>query len=84
MKVAYHPNFIKQFKKLSSVLQIEVKEKIEIFEENYLHHSLKTHKLHGRFKKDYAFSVNYSYRIIFRIFKDEALFLEIGTHDMYR
>ncbi len=84
IKVAYHPSFIRQFKKLPLNLQLEIKGKIELFEQDPYNSSLKTHKLHGRLKDDYSFSVNYSYRIIFRLPRDEALFLEIGTHDMYK
>jgi len=82
--VAYHPSFIRQFKKLPLDLQQEAKEKIEIFKQEPYHPSLKTHKLNGRMKEQQAFSVNYSWRIIFEIDKNEALFLEIGTHELYK
>jgi mRNA-degrading endonuclease YafQ of YafQ-DinJ toxin-antitoxin module len=84
MKVAYHHNFIKQLKKLHLDLREEVLRKIEIFEENHMHISLKTHRLQGKMKNLYSFSVNYRYRIVFEINSDEALFLEIGTHDLYK
>lgn len=84
MKIAYHPSFIRQFKKLPLDLQVEIKEKIEIFRQEPYHPSLKTHKLHGRLREYHSFSVNYAYRIIFRLPNDEALFLEVGTHDLYK
>ncbi len=84
MKIAYYPSFLRQLKKLPFDLQEEVFEKIDLFEENYRHPSLKTHKLKGKMNYLYAFSVNYSYRIIFEIHNDEALLLEIGTHELYK
>lgn len=84
MKVVYHPNFIRQYKKFPINLKIEIKEKIKIFIENSTNPSLKTHKLHGKMKHLYSFSINYHWRIVFEIENDEAFFLEIGTHDMYK
>jgi mRNA-degrading endonuclease YafQ of YafQ-DinJ toxin-antitoxin module len=52
--------------------------------------SLKSHKLKGKLKDSYACSINYNYRIIFKIFLNfniegtnrNIIFLEtIGTHD---
>lgn len=84
MKIAYHHIFMKQLKKLHLDLQEEIFKKIEIFEENHMHISLKTHKLQGKMKNLYSFSVNYQYRIVFEINSNEAFFLEVGTHDLYK
>jgi addiction module RelE/StbE family toxin len=85
MKIGYHPNFIRQFNKLSPSLQEEVLLKIEKFEKNPKDASLKNHKLHGKMSKQRAFSINYSHRIVFRIHnKKEFQFLEIGDHDIYK
>jgi addiction module RelE/StbE family toxin len=84
MKVAYQKTFFRQLRKLPKELQEEVYEKIELFENDHNSPILKTHKLHGKMKRFWAFSINYSYRIVFEIQKDEALFLEIGNHDIYK
>ncbi len=84
MKISYHPQFVRQFKGLTADLQEEALEKIELFEKNHKNPILKTHKLHGRLKDFFAFSVNYSYRIVFDLVKKEAIFLEIGNHDIYK
>lgn len=84
MKIGYHPSFIRQFKKLPIDLQNEVKEKIVLFQKNYGDKSLKTHKLHGKMKDQWAFSINYSWRIVFELYDNQVLFLEIGTHDLYK
>lgn len=85
MQVFYQTLFIRQFKKLNPDLQNEVLEKIEIFKDNYKNPILKTHKLHGRLKDFYSFSINYSHRIVFEIQdNNKAIFLEIGSHDLYK
>jgi len=83
MKVAYQKSFLRQLKKLPVGLQEEVFEKINLFTKDHTHPSLKTHKLHGKLKDCWSFNINYSYRIIFEIIKDEATFIEIGNHDIY-
>ena len=84
MKISYHPQFVRQFRRLPEDLQDEVMEKIELFEKNPKNPALKTHKLHGRLKDYSAFSVNYSHRIVFDVVSKEAILLEIGNHDIYR
>jgi len=85
MIVSYTPLFIKQYKKLPIDLQEEVKEKISLFKENHEHSFLKTHKLKGRLKDRFSFSVNYAYRIVFQyLSKNEAVLLCIGDHDVYK
>ena len=41
------------------------KEKIEIFKKDNFDSRLKTHKLHGQFKEDWAFWIDRKYRIMF-------------------
>lgn len=84
MKVAYLPSFVRQYKKLSPSLRQEVLQKIKVFEADHTDSQLKTHKLHGNLKDFWSFSINYRYRIIFEITEDEANFLEIGDHDLYK
>jgi addiction module RelE/StbE family toxin len=84
MKVAYQKCFIRQLKKLPLDLQEEIFNKVDLFIADHKNPILKTHKLHGKLKNYWAFRVSYSYRIIFEIIGDEATFIEIGNHDLYR
>jgi len=85
IKVKYTPNFFRKLKKLESLLQEEVFEKIELFENKENHKTLKVHKLRGKIKGLYGFSVNYDTRIIFEyINNDTVLFLTIGNHYIYK
>ncbi|OGJ47520.1 hypothetical protein A2344_03335 [Candidatus Peregrinibacteria bacterium RIFOXYB12_FULL_41_12] len=85
IKISYKPNFVRSYKKLPSSLQQEVKEKIGLFTENPSHIFLKTHKLKGKLKGLYSFSVNYQYRIVF-LYKSEkeVSLLAVGDHDIYK
>lgn len=84
MEVHYTAPFIKQYNKLSNVLQDEVIEKIELFKNRDNHAKLKVHTLHGKLKNYYSFSVNYSHRIVFEyISKDEVALLKVGDHNIY-
>lgn len=84
MRVSFCSYFIKQFKKIPPELQEQVHKKIAVFEKDHKNPSLKTHKLHGRLKHCWSFSVTHHYRIIFKIKDKEAIFIEMGTHDMYK
>lgn len=85
MEVIYKPIFIRQFNKLGKDLQEEVLEKVELFKDVSTHQVLKVHKLNGKLKNYYSFSVNYRYRIIFE-FKTKNIvhILSIGDHDIYK
>ena len=83
--IKYVSEFIRSYNKLELDLQKEVLEKIQLFKKTENHKSLKTHKLHGRLRGRYGFSVNYKYRIIFEyIDKKTAVLLTIGDHDIYK
>ena len=68
MEVYFKQTFVRQFKILEEGLQEEVLEKIELFKKPKHHNLLKVHKLKGRLKKYYNFSVNYKTRIVFQYF----------------
>jgi len=76
------PKFDKQYKKLPKQIKELAKEKERFFREDPFHPKLRTHKLHGKEKEVWAFSVDYRYRIKF-IFLNSAsvIFINIGTHD---
>lgn len=85
LTIKYKPNFIRQFNRLEEDLQEEVLEKIESFKYVENHKQLKVHKLNGRLKGRYSFSVNYRTRIVF-IYesKKDIVLLAIGDHEVYK
>ena len=84
VKVCFKPTFVKQYARLEPTLKDEVKEKIKLFQNIRNHRYLRVHKLKGKLRGRYGFSVNYRYRIIFAwLSKTEAVLLGIGDHDVY-
>lgn len=83
--IAYSPAFVKKYGACETMLQREIKDKIALFRDHKNHRQLQVHKLHGRLKDRYSFSVNYQLRIIFRwLTKNEVYLLTIGDHDIYK
>lgn len=69
MKIIYGPNFEKKYKKLPvNIKNIAIKQEA-IFRKNPFNPKLKTHKLKGKLKEFFSFSIDYKYRIIFEFTK---------------
>lgn len=85
MVIRFKPSFVREFKRLPADLQDEALERIEQFKDLNNHQKLKVHKLQGKLKNYYSFSVTYSHRIVFEYEeKDIVTFLAIGDHSIYR
>lgn len=84
MKIHYSPLFERAYRKLSPDIKERVKSREETFRTHPFHMGLKTHKLHGRMKNLWAFSITHKYRIIFEFIDENTVrFNYIGTHDIY-
>ena len=85
IEIIYSPFFIRKFKKLEDGLQKDILQRIDLFKDKENHKLLDVHKLHGKFKDYFGFSVNYKFRIVFRyVSKNEVLFADIGGHEIYK
>lgn len=85
MRVDYSRQFLKSASRLPAKLIALAEEKELLFKTTPFHPSLETHKLHGKEKDVWAFSVNRKYRIKFLFLNNSnVLFLEIGLHDIYQ
>ncbi|MCK4781997.1 type II toxin-antitoxin system mRNA interferase toxin, RelE/StbE family [Candidatus Parcubacteria bacterium] len=83
--IEYSKKFIKSLKKLPKRVVEQTEQKEKIFKENCFNFQLKTHKLKGGQQHSWAFWINDSYRVKFIfISSDEVLFLNIGTHEIYK
>jgi len=77
--------FDKHYKKLPKRINELAKEKEFIFRENPFDARLDTHKLHGKEKDTWAFSIIRAYRIKFIFLNgSHVLFLDVGTHEIYK
>lgn len=85
MKIYYSSKFEREYKKLPKKMKKSAEEKEEIFRKNPFDPQLNTHKLHGRLKDYWVFSVNDKYRIIFEFVKKDIIwFHSIGDHSVYQ
>ncbi|MBI3631612.1 MAG: type II toxin-antitoxin system mRNA interferase toxin, RelE/StbE family [Candidatus Staskawiczbacteria bacterium] len=84
MKIFYHSRFKKSYQKLLIELKSKAEIKEEIFRKNPFHSSLDTHKLHGKLKSKWSFSIDRKYRILFEFDNSNVVFLDIGDHDLYK
>jgi mRNA-degrading endonuclease YafQ of YafQ-DinJ toxin-antitoxin module len=83
--ISITPTFQRQFKKLEESLKDEVRQKIFLLQDKGNHESLKVHKLKGRLKNRWSFSVNYRIRIVFDYLNPKEIVLHaIGDHSVYR
>lgn len=84
VKVLYSPRFRKSFLRLERRIRDVASVKMDIFKADPFDSRLRTHKLKGVFEGYYAFSIDYSHRVIFRFAEDGTVLLHtIGGHEIY-
>ncbi len=77
-------DFTHAFQKLPFHIQRLAIKKDNLFRAYPFHPQLRCHKLKGELEGFWSYSVNYSYRVLFRfITNKEVLYYDIGTHDIY-
>ena len=82
MKIIYSSKFAKNYKKLPLKTKLLAEKREKIFCENIWDSRLKTHRLTGKLKDFWSFSIDYKIRIIFEIrSEDEIWFLAVGSHN---
>lgn len=83
--VLVSPRFEKELDHLPRRIQELARKKDKLFREDAFYFALKTHKLSGELKNDWAYSVNREYRVHFYFIDDHSvLYLNIGTHEIYK
>ena len=85
VKIYPSTRFAKSYRRLPARIQILAKKKDKLFRNDVFHLTLKTHKLSGKLKENWAYSIDRRHRVMFRfVNKDEVVYLDIGTHDVYQ
>jgi len=85
MKIYYSSKFAKEYKRLPLKVKSVAEKKEKIFRRNPHDIILKTHKLTGKLKGYYSFSIDYQYRIIFELVEKKTVwFHSVGTHEIYK
>ena len=86
MEVAFSTSFRKSFKKRIESTNFEPLfwERLQLFIENPFDINLKTHKLSGKLRGAWSFSISYDLRVVFNFTKGSpkrAILIDIGNHD---
>ena len=77
--------FEKEFRGLPKHIQKLAYKKDVLFRTDAFHPLLKTHKLGGALKGDWAYSINQQYRVHFYFVEDySVVYISIGTHEIYK
>lgn len=84
MKIYYSTKFEREYRKLPKEVKFTAEKKEKLFREDPYSIQLKIHRLTGKLKGYWSFSINYSYRIIFEFAGEKIVwFHSIGTHAIY-
>jgi len=84
-KIYYSSKFLRHLAKLELKQKELAEEREKIFRQNPFDPQLKTHKLKGKLKKYWSFSLTYSLRILFEFIDEETVgLIDIGPHEIYR
>jgi mRNA-degrading endonuclease YafQ of YafQ-DinJ toxin-antitoxin module len=85
VEVSFSSPFKRAFKKRikgNTELEVRFGQKLEQFTVDPFDPSLKTHKLSGKLKDFWSFSVDYDERVLFYFLEAEkAVFVDIDSHD---
>lgn len=84
MKIDYHRNFLRNFKKRianNPLLDSRFQKRLKIFQYNPQNPILRNHKLVGKKENYWSFSVSGDIRVIYLRKNDHILFYDIGSHN---
>jgi addiction module RelE/StbE family toxin len=81
MKILFHKNFEKQYKKLTKREKEKVRERLGLFLENPFDPQLNNHPLKGKYVDYRSINITGDIRAVYKfIDKEECIFVVIGSH----
>ena len=84
IEIAFSSSFKRAFKKKvagNKNLETQFWERVELFKSNPFDPKLKTHRLSGKLKDLWGFSIEYDLRVVFYFAGDQrVVFVDIGSH----
>ena len=85
-QIFYSSKFQKSLRKAPDSVKKAFLKRESLFLMSPFHPTLETHKLHGKYKEYWAFTVIGQYRVMFRFIKNkvDVGFINIGTHEIYK
>lgn len=84
-QIVYSHSFAKKLNQFSPKEKKKILKMVSLFWQNPFAISLKTHKLSGKLKDYWSFSITNTLRIMFRFADSQTVeFIDIGTHEIYK
>ena len=81
MRIDYHRDFKKEFRKLNPKQQLKFSERLDLFLNHQTHPLLRLHELSGEFTGNFSISIAGDLRAHFKYASQEHIILtRIGTH----
>jgi mRNA-degrading endonuclease YafQ of YafQ-DinJ toxin-antitoxin module len=85
MHIVYSPHFARRYKKLPRSVKLAAEQKERAFRKNPFDPALRTHRLKGRLRGLWSFSINQEHRIVFEFAEgDTVYFHDAGDHRVYQ
>ncbi|MDP3799886.1 MAG: type II toxin-antitoxin system mRNA interferase toxin, RelE/StbE family [bacterium] len=85
MVIRFSSRFRQAYKSLPRFVKEKALEKENIFRKDPFDSRLNTHKLHGKYKNYWSFTVVGQYRIMFTFNNKKFIdFVDVGTHEIYK
>ncbi len=81
MKIQFHRNFIKQYKK-QRIIQKQIEERLALFKINPFSRILNNHGLIGKYKGCRSINITGNFRAVFEILDEKTVrFVDVDTHN---
>lgn len=80
MKIDYSRSFKKDYKKLTTKLRDQFRERVLLFQENRFNPLLNNHCVHHPYEGCQSINVSGDVRALFEINNNSVLFVRVGTH----
>ena len=85
MRIIYASKFAREYKKLPKQIKKSAQDREKVFRSDPFDPILDTHKLHGRLKEFWSFSIGFRHRIIFEFATGGIVYFHsVGDHDIYQ
>lgn len=84
-QIVYSHRFAKKLSQFPPKEKKKILKAVRLFWQNPFAASLKTHKLSGKLKDCWSFSIATNLRIMFRFADQKTVeFIDLGTHEIYK
>ncbi len=80
MKIRFHRNFEKQYKKLRTNEKEKTKERLDLFIQDEFNPILNNHPLRGKYKGYRSINIAGDLRAIYKYASDTRIFVAVDTH----